>query len=158
MNDEFNVSCVDTMNTNTPSCIDACNKLLRGELSAVETYNQAIEKFSGSTEGPILVELRSEHEQSVRELSEHVSAMGGTPDSESGPWGTFAAAVEGTAKMLGESAALTALIEGEKHGINEYQDALGDPEVMEEAKTSIRDHLLPRLLDHVTVLEGLRAA
>ena len=146
------------MNDNTQSCLDTCNKLLRGELSAVKTYNQAIEKFSGSREGEILVGLRGEHEQSVRELSEHVSAMGGTPDSDSGPWGGFAAAVEGTAKMLGESAALKALIQGEKHGINEYDDALGDPEVMDEAKNSIREHLLPRLLDHVVVMEGLRAA
>lgn len=146
------------MNDKTQSCLDSCNKLLRGELSAVQTYNQAIEKFSGSRESDILVRLRSEHEQSVRELSAHVSAMGGVPDSDSGPWGTFAAAVEGTAKMLGESTALTALIQGEKHGISGYEDALDDPEVMDEAKTSIRDHLLPRLLDHVVVLEGLRAA
>lgn len=146
------------MNDDTQSCIDACNKLLRGELSAVETYNQAIEKFSGSGESNILVELRGEHEHSVRELSAHVSAMGGTPDSDSGPWGTFAEAVEGSAKMFGESAALIALIEGEKHGIDEYKDALADPEVMEEAKDSIRENLLPRLFDHVTVLERLRAA
>lgn len=146
------------MNDKTQSCLDSCNKLLRGELSAVQTYNQAIEKFSGSRESDILVRLRSEHEQSVRELSAHVSAMGGVPDSDSGPWGTFAAAVEGTAKMLGESTTLTALIQGEKHGISGYEDALDDPEVMDEAKTSIRDHLLPRLLDHVVVLEGLRAA
>jgi hypothetical protein len=158
MNHGLDIEITKNMNDNTQSCLDACNKLLRGELSAVETYNQAIEKFSGSPEGPILAGLRGEHQQSVRELSGHVSAMGGTPDSTSGPWGAFAAAVEGTAKMLGESAALTALIEGEKHGINEYEEALGDPEVMEEAKTSIRDHLLPRLLDHVVVLEGLRAA
>jgi bacterioferritin (cytochrome b1) len=146
------------MNDDTQSCIDSCNKLLRGELSAVETYTQAIEKFSGSRESEVLAGLRSEHQHSVAELSKHVSAMGGTPDSDSGPWGTFAVAVEGTATMLGESAALTALIEGEKHGINEYNDALADPEVMEEAKDSIRDSLLPRLFDHVAVLEGLRAA
>jgi uncharacterized protein (TIGR02284 family) len=143
---------------NIQSCVDTCNKLLRGELSAVNTYNQAIEKFSGSRVADILVELRSEHEQSVRDLREHVSSMGGVPDSDSGPWGTFASAVEGTAKVLGESASLTALIEGEKHGINEYEEALGDPEVMDEAKDSIRDRLLPRLLDHVVVLEDLQAA
>ncbi len=146
------------MNENTQSCIDSCNKLLRGELSAVETYNQAIEKFSGSSEREILADLRSEHQRSVQELSEHVSAMGGIPDSDSGPWGTFAVAVEGTAKLLGESAALTALIEGEKHGIDEYNEALANPVVMQVAKDSIRDSLLPRLFDHVVVLEALRAA
>jgi uncharacterized protein (TIGR02284 family) len=146
------------MNDTIQSCLDTCNKLLRGELSAVKTYNQAIEKFSGSRMADILAELRSEHEQSVRDLRKHVTSMGGVPDSDSGLWGAFAAAVEGTAKVLGESASLTALIEGEKHGIKEYEEALGDPEVMGEAKDSIRDHLLPRLLDHVVVLEGLRAA
>ena len=31
--------------TTTDKCIEACNSLLRGEISAIETYNQAIEKF-----------------------------------------------------------------------------------------------------------------
>jgi uncharacterized protein (TIGR02284 family) len=143
---------------NTQQSIEVCNKLLRGEMSAVETYEQAISKFKDSRDSEILVELCAEHRDSVEELCEQISAMGGVPDSDSGPWGTFAQAVEAGAKLLGGSAALTALIEGEQHGVNEYEEALNDPDMMGGAKESIRDLLLPRLYDHIAALETLRAA
>lgn len=140
------------------SCITACNKLLRGEISAIETYHQALEKFAGDPESVPLEQILSEHEESADALREHLSQMGAAPDMDSRAWGGFAQAVEGTAKLLGESAALMALIEGEEHGISEYEQALDDPGVMEEAKADIRDILLPRLFDHVAILEQLRAA
>ncbi|MES2657986.1 MAG: DUF2383 domain-containing protein [Verrucomicrobiota bacterium] len=141
----------------TDSCIFVCNKLLRGELSAIETYSQALEKFDREPENATLEQIRLEHEENAELLREHLSQMGAVPDTDSGAWGSFAKAVEGTAKLLGESAALAALIEGEQHGIREYEEALDDPGVMEEAKTSIRETLLPCLSDHVTTLELLRA-
>lgn len=139
------------------SCIKVCNSLLRGELSAIQTYDQALEKFSGSSETATLERIRAEHEESAQILRNHIADMGGTPDSDSGAWGSFAQAVEATAKLLGESAALKALIEGEQHGIKEYEQALEKDEVMVEAKESIRETLLPSLFDHVATLEALRA-
>jgi hypothetical protein len=143
---------------NTESCIAACNKLLRGELSAVETYEQALEKFAGSPETHTLQAILADHEDSVFLLRDHLTQMGATPDSDSGPWGSFAKAVEGTAKLLGESAALQALKEGEQHGINEYEEALNDDEVMDEAKATIRGTLLPRLQSHLGALDALKSA
>jgi hypothetical protein len=142
---------------NTDTCINVCNSLLRGEISAVETYNQAIEKFAGSREAEMLDSFRNDHQKSVRELSEHVSEMGGVPEAESGAWGAFAKAVEGAAKLFGGSPAIKALIQGEEHGIREYEEALSNPDVMEGAKLSIRVNLLPRLHDHVAALESLPA-
>jgi bacterioferritin (cytochrome b1) len=142
----------------TDSCIKACNKLLRGELSAIETYNQALEKFPDSPERPTLRSILGDHEDSADQLREHIFAMGGAPDASSGAWGAFATAVEGTAKLLGDSAALQALIEGEEHGRNEYEDALDDPDLMDEAKTAIRESLLSRQIEHVEILENLRRA
>ena len=43
-----------------------------------------------------------------------------TPAKSSGPWGSFAKVVEGTAKVLGEKAAVAALEEGEDHGLKDY--------------------------------------
>ncbi|RYD76897.1 MAG: DUF2383 domain-containing protein [Verrucomicrobiaceae bacterium] len=142
--------------SNNETTIKALNSLLRGEISAVETYTQAIEKFSGSQESGVLSRIKAEHEESAAILREHVSAAGGNPDSDSGAWGTFAQAVEGTAKLLGESAALKALIEGEEHGIKDYESALENEDVSLEAKDSIRDALLPGLFDHIATLEALR--
>ena len=139
-------------------CIDVCNSLLRGELSAVETYEQAIEKFSGGPEAAALQKIRAEHAESAAILRGHLHEMGAAPSDSSGAWGSFATAVEGTAKMLGESPALAALEQGEEHGISEYRDALDDGDVMEEIKSQIRSKLLPALESHLTTLKGLRTA
>jgi bacterioferritin (cytochrome b1) len=142
----------------TESCIKACNKLLRGEISAIETYNQALEKFSGSSPGEALRSILGDHEDSADQLREHIFAMGGVPDASSGVWGRFATAVEGAAGLIGGTSALQALIGGEEHGRDEYEEALEDPELMEEAKAAIRASLLPRQIEHVSILEDLRAA
>ena len=146
------------MNTTTESCIDACNSLLRGELSAIETYRQALEKFSGGASGPVLREILAGHEENARLIREHILSMdGGEPATDSGVWGLFARAVEGSAKLLGESAALKALQEGEEHGMGEYEEALESDEVMEEMKDVIRERLRPSLAGHIQQLEALRA-
>src|SRR6185436_15999874 len=56
-----------TMKTNQ-ICIETCNKLLRGELSAVETYQQAIAKFAEGGERPVLERILADHQDSVRTL------------------------------------------------------------------------------------------
>ncbi len=50
-----------------------------------------------------------------------------------------------------------ALKEGEEHGIREYEEALDKLDVMEDAKATIREELLPRLVSHLPLLESLRA-
>lgn len=140
----------------TAECIEVCNSLLRGELSAIETYEQAIEKFQEEPDRGTLQEVRDEHERSALRLREHVIEMGAEPATGSGAWGSFAQAVEGTAKLLGESPALAALEAGENHGIDEYEEALRNANVMEEIKTVIRGDLLPALSEHVATLGRLR--
>ncbi len=144
--------------TTTEACISACNKLLRGEISAIETNSQAIEKFFDSPESITLEQILADHQDSADALRDHISEMGGVADSESGPWGSFAKAVEGAAKLLGDSAALQALKEGEEHGISEYEEALESPDLMEDAKDTIRDTLLPRQLEHLAALNTLQAS
>ncbi|MEO5916264.1 MAG: DUF2383 domain-containing protein [Luteolibacter sp.] len=141
---------------NKDTCIDACNKLLRGEISAIETYTQAIEKCDEQAVLQPIRMIRDEHEKSANVLRQHLSSMGAAPDADSGAWGAFAKAVEGAAALLGNGAAITALIEGERHGISEYEDALENPGVMEDAKSNIRGELLPRLKEHVRTLEVLQ--
>lgn len=142
----------------TQGCIDTCNKLLRGELSAIETYSQAQEKFHNQPEEEVLVKIRSFHSSNANKLREHIVSMHGEPSADSGAWGTFAKAIEGSAKLLGESAALQALIAGEEHGINGYEEALKDTEVMSEIKEVIRRDLIPDLRSNVSALQQLQNA
>ena len=144
-----------TMNA-TDECTEVCKSLLRGELSAIETYTQAIQKFSSGPERAALQAIRTDHANSAALLCDHLVDMGATPVTDSGAWGTFARAVEGGAKLLGESPALAVLEEGEEHGAHEYEEALANPDVMQEIKTMIRRELLPPLGEHVSTLERLR--
>ena len=140
------------------NCIDVCNSLLRGELSAVETYSQAITKYSGK---PVLGELqriRSEHAQSAARLTENVRSMGGKPDTDSGAWGVFAKAVQGAANLFGADSAIESLQRGEEKGREDYQDALENEDVMAECKTMIRNELLPRIERHLSALARLEDA
>lgn len=139
------------------SCINACNKLLRGEIAAIETYIQAMDKFESSEESPILLKILQDHQESATDLRNHVTEMGAVPETESGIWGTFAKAVEGTAKLLGDSPAITALKAGEEHGIQDYEIALDSGDLMPAAEAIIREKLLPRLREHVAILDGLPA-
>lgn len=137
-------------------CIDVCNSLLRGELSAVETYTQAIESFEDDAALPKLELIRTDHEQSATTLRQHLIQMAATPDESSGAWGSFAKAVEGAAKLLGESPALAALEQGEEIGASDYRSALDNDHVMPRMKEEIKKLLLPRVENHITSLQSLR--
>ncbi len=141
--------------THTEECIEVCNSLLRGELSAVETYSQTIKKFEGDPAVGTLRQIRDEHQSSADLLRANVIEMGGTPSTDSGAWGAFAKASQGVAKLFGESSALKGLQQGEDHGREEYEDALDDDDVLPGCKELIRTELLPRTQRHIATLKSL---
>lgn len=136
-------------------CIKTCNSLLRGELSAVETYGKAIEKYPTTPVTAELTRIQSEHRESANTLAANVREMGGTPETDSGAWGAFANAVQSAANLFGTESAIESLQNGEEHGRNDYRDALESKDVMDSCKTMIRTELLPRVDNHIKVLERL---
>ena len=134
---------------------DDLNELLQGELSAVETYKQALKSVSDEPGAKDLKAALSNHESAVKSLNDQVKKAGGTPTTSSGAWGTWAATVTGTAKVLGDQAALKALKEGEEHGIKEYKEALEDEDVPESTKKIIRDKFLPNQQAHIHTLDKI---
>jgi uncharacterized protein (TIGR02284 family) len=130
------------MNNQREQDIDKLNSFLRGELSAVETYNQAIAKLDDDPAmRQRLQTLRDSHSARVRQLSSMISALGGQPDTSSGLWGGFAKLVEGSAKLFGKSAATAALEEGEDHGKRLYADNVD--ELSSEVRNFIRSQIMP---------------
>lgn len=136
-------------------CIDACNQLLRGELSAVETYDKAIESFSREPETMVFIEIRDRHDRSVEALRGKVELMAGSPSETSGAWGMFANTVQSTANFFGKDPALEILKRGEEHGVREYESALGKREMEEECARLIREVLLPRCRENIVALDKL---
>ncbi|WAC19758.1 DUF2383 domain-containing protein [Luteolibacter sp. SL250] len=137
------------------SCIRVCNSLLRGELSAVETYSLAINHYAGKPAVAELQKIRTEHALSAARLSQNVREMGGTPEEESGAWGVFAKVVQGTANLFGEDSALESLKKGEEKGRSDYEAALEGEEMMPSHKEAVRSELLPRINHHIAALDRL---
>jgi len=146
------------MATQTSSTVDTLNSLLRGELAATETYQQAMAKIGNETGAADLRRIHVEHRETANNLRQLVHRFGGKPDQDSGVWGTFAKAIEGTAKVFGNTAALKALKEGEEHGINSYESALEDDDLAAEIRDLISRTLLPQTRQHVAVLDRLMNA
>ncbi len=122
--------------------IQQLNSFLRGEASAVETYDQAIEKLSD--EPAVATELqqcRASHQKRVELLKQEVTRLGGEPAPSSGAWGSFAKLIEGGAKAFGKKSALQALEQGEDHGRNDYERDLDD--VSPPVRSFVQTKLLP---------------
>lgn len=103
--------------------VDCLNSFLRGELSAVETYRQCIDKISGD---PLVAsqlrQLMQSHEQRAQLLHDRIRVLGGAPVKSSGVWGAFAKLMEGGSAMFGKASAISTLEEGEDHGKKQYSD------------------------------------
>lgn len=101
--------------------LETLNSFLRGEISAVETYRQAIGRVSDENLRSQLEDCAQDHERRVGALKDRISQLGGTPAEGSGMWGTFSKLVQAGADTLGDKAAIQALEEGEDHGLADYQ-------------------------------------
>ena len=104
--------------------IKVLNKLLRGEMSAVETYQQVIDKLAGDPSIDMLRSLQDEHRKIVELLRSHVKTHDAAPSEDSGAWGDFVKALEGAATHLGRTATLLVLRQGEETGLESYEGAL----------------------------------
>ncbi|HVF65867.1 MAG TPA: DUF2383 domain-containing protein [Casimicrobiaceae bacterium] len=134
------------------------NKCLRGELSAIQTYRQALEKNRkeyGQHGGfGQLSRILQEHEASAAQLTSLIRETGGTPSTDAGAWGTWAQAVMGTAKLFGDKAALKALKEGEESGVKDYQSVVEGDDASSATKNAIAP-LLTRQREHIRTLDRL---
>ena len=127
------------------------NSFLRGEISAVETYDQALKKLADEPEMAAPLETcRTSHQRRVELLRSEVQRRGGKPAEGSGVWGGCANLVEGGAKVFGKGAAIAALEEGEDHGRDDYQRDLDD--MSPAARDFVQTQLIPeQLRTHDTI-------
>ena len=133
---------------------DNLNSLLRGEISAAETYTQALKKVAGHPAAATLETLRKDHVEAANVLRRHVAAKGEETATGSGAWGAFAKSVEGTAKLLGNTSALKALKEGEEHGVKSYERVLEKKDLDPAVKAAISP-LLQRQRGHLPHIDSL---
>ena len=135
--------------------VEQLNSLLRGEISAVETYQMAIEKVGGdrATEGGQLRAVAQEHGENAQRLRDHIRRIGGEADDSSGAWGAWSKVVQGTMDLFGDASALKALKEGEEHGLKDYREALDDVDA--QSRQFIWEYMIPAQQRHVATLNGM---
>jgi len=134
------------------------NEFLRGEISAVETYRMAIEKVThrgdeGNNSLGLLREIQEAHGRAAQALRDRVREVGSDPSDASGLWGVWAKTVQGTANLLGDTAALKSLKEGEEHGLKDYKEKL--PDLDTTSAELVQNQLIPAQIRHVSILDQL---
>ncbi len=130
------------------------NKILRGEISAVEAYEQVIPTFQNRADRDRLTEIRDEHDRIVERLKALVEHTRFTPEEASGPWGTIVTTIVGAANLVSNTIALVTLMEGEEHGLRLYNEALSLNLSFEE-RDVIAIEIMPLLKKHIAILEHM---
>jgi uncharacterized protein (TIGR02284 family) len=126
--------------------------LIRGEMSAVSTYNQVLEKVKDKDERKTLNNFKQHHQTAVEKLKKLATQDVQEDTRSTGAWGAFTKTWTGGAKLFGDKAAMRALKQGEEHGIDEYEEALKDENISSEVKDLIRSDLLPKQQNHLKKL------
>ena len=141
--------------------IKTIEKLLKDELSATETYQQALEKFK-TTGGQFmtnsLTPIFGAHKAAVSSLEAQMTKQGGTPQKGTGAWGSWAKLILEGASLLGKQSTVKVLLEGEKSGEGDYEEALKDVTLSAELRTLIETKLLPAQQAHIRSLDRLMEA
>lgn len=101
--------------------ISALGALLAGEISAVEAYNEIIQKVKDINLIPTLQECRDSHALRIRTLRIRLKDLGVTPRKDAGFMGALIRFIEGGAAMIGDRTALQVLAVGENYGSEQYQ-------------------------------------
>ena len=114
----------------TTTAVDQLNSLLQGELSALETYRQVLEKIEDTRAKQVLKDCHMCHSKRVDTIVEKIVSLGGRPAENSGVWGAFAKMMEGGAKVFGDKAAVSMLEEGEDKGLADYKKLVADPDMV----------------------------
>ena len=135
--------------------VDQLNSLLRGEISAAETYRMAIDKLSAdhSSELGLLREIQEEHGRGAQSLRDRIRELGGEASDASGAWGVWAKMVQGMAEFFGDVSSLKALKEGEEHGLKDYEEATEKVDVT--SRQLIQNQFVPAQQRHIAVLDQL---
>ncbi|MGZ8979928.1 MAG: DUF2383 domain-containing protein [Burkholderiaceae bacterium] len=137
---------------------DDLNSCLRGELAAIETYEQALEKirseYGSDPKFQQLEKMLRNHEQAATQLQSLVRQNGGEPDTDSGAWGAWANTVMGASSLFGDKAALKALKEGEESGIKQYRSLIDSTDTPADVR-DVAMKLMKNDKEHCTRLDTM---
>ena len=144
----------------TGEAVRQLNSLLRGEISAAETYRNVLDKVADgdhAQDAGLLRQIQEEHGRACQSLRDRIRELGGEASDSSGAWGAWAQVVQGTMTLFGgDMGGLKALKEGEEHGLKDYEESLDDIDAT--SAQLIQNQLIPAQQRHVSLLDQLLSA
>ena len=133
----------------------ALNSLLRGELSAIESYEYALNRFEGESQEFALHRIAKNHRHAAAALRWQVLAQGGEPTRESRPWEYFNSIKPGTPASERFRDVLVALRRGEEYAMEAVKETANSELPSEDCFRMLVDQLLPQTRAHLSALEHL---
>jgi hypothetical protein len=131
------------------------NRLLKNELSALETYHQAFVAIGNSGGALELLRVQEDHIQAAEALLRFIARRGEIAEPASELWGIFARFTDGSVQMLGRGVTLRVLREGEEQVAKDYEGALNDRYLDPDLRRLIERDLLPPQRTHVLIIKSL---
>lgn len=132
-------------------------RLLRGERTALQSYNRVLDRFGLDPRTEALKFIRAQHANSIGDLVSTAFCCCLLPESEVGSWRGEPHLIDGISGLFGDQSAIHCLLRGERALKADYETILGD-----EICRTPRYHalfsvvLLPRCERHVIALERLQ--
>ena len=140
----------------TGEAVRQLNSLLRGEISAAETYRMAIDKVADGdnvANAGLLREIQEEHGRAAQGIRDRIRELGGEAADSSGAWGVWAKTVQETMNLFGDTSSLKSLKEGEEHGLKDYERAL--PDLDTSSAQLVSNQYIPAQQRHINLLDQL---
>jgi hypothetical protein len=126
----------------------------RGELSAVGTYEIAIQRLAASSHLAVLRDALESHRHRAEALRAQIRLGGGTASEGPGLSGAFAKLYEGGMSLFGEKVAIAALESGEDRGLADLRRVLPDLDAV--SREFVDREILPEQLRTHRLLSDLR--
>lgn len=129
-------------------------ELIRGEISAIESFDVVMKKLDDVQEKQRLSAIREDHVNALNTLKKYSGNELEAGVQDSGPWGSFTKSFAGGASLFGDKAALRALKVGEEYGRKEYESLLKETTIDGSLREVITTELLPAQVRHIQTIDG----
>ncbi len=126
----------------TSQAIEDLNALLKNELAAIETYNQALTKFQNKHGIEILRRCQQSHLERSNKLRSTIVDLKGTPTADIGLGGKFGKLVMAGAEQMGDPAIVVALQADEGEWTANYEWRLVS--MHGDHRPLVKEELLPQ--------------
>jgi hypothetical protein len=121
--------------------IEDLNALLKNELSAIETYNQALTKFQDKNGATVLQRCQQSHTERANKLRAAILNLNGDPSNDIGVGGKIGKLMMSGAQSIGDQAIIIALQTDEGEWSANYEWRLVS--MHSDYREMVKNELLP---------------